>query len=410
MSLRRGKSIPDQNRLLARYNESRAEYEAVLRSLHRRIRSLLAKDEINATLKFRFKTFDSYYDKLMRAETGKGRHHHITDMIGFRIICPFIEDLETVERMLVQNFEVIEIERKGSESSFKEFAYNSIHVLVELPAGIPKKVIPHTDRSCEIQIRTILQEAWAEVEHELIYKADFSLLNEPVKRKLASLNAMLTLSDMVFQEIRDFQKEVKERGRRRRERLETKAQVIDTLSLLNTEGGPRLEIDEETENLVAMPQNEMERLLFEALDLHSKGNCQAAIRIYTRILSMKPLPPVKSVIYNHRGMAYFVLSRYRKAIDDFTRAVEADSGNFRAYNHRGLVFRIKKEFSRALDDFNESVRINPVQTDGYYSRALTYNDLGDTASALRDCEYVIRTKPDHAPALQLKRMIERKMF
>jgi len=331
-------------------------------------------------------------------------------MIGFRIICPFLEDLEAVERLLVQNFPVIEIERKGAASSFKEFAYNSIHVLVELPAGAPKKLIPYTDRACEFQIRTILQEAWAEVEHELIYKADFSLLNEPVKRKLASLNAMLSLSDMVFQEIRDFQKEVKERGRRRRERLETKAQVIDTLSLLDTDGGPRLQIDEETESLAMKPQNEMERLLFEALDLHSKGNCQAAIRIYSRILGMKPPEPVKSVIYNHRGMAYFTLSRYRKAIHDFTRAVESNPANFRAFNHRGLVFRMMKDYGRAIDDFNESLRINPVQTDGYYSRALTYYDLGDNTAALRDCEYILKVKSDHQQVLQLKKMVEKKMF
>jgi putative GTP pyrophosphokinase len=54
---------------------------------------------------------------------------------------------------------------------------------------------------CEVQVRTILQDAWAEVEHELVYKAEFTPFDEPMKRKLAALNANLTLSDMLFQEI-----------------------------------------------------------------------------------------------------------------------------------------------------------------------------------------------------------------
>ncbi len=65
-------------------------------------------------------------------------------------------------------------------------------------------------RVCEIQLRTILQDAWAEVEHELVYKSDISLPNQSIRRKLASLNATLTLSDLIFQEIRDYQKEIRQ--------------------------------------------------------------------------------------------------------------------------------------------------------------------------------------------------------
>jgi len=72
-------------------------------------------------------------------------------------------------------FSIEEIERKGAERSFREFGYESIHVLVRVPDEVAQQLCPHLERNViEIQLRTILQEAWAEVEHELVYKAEFT--------------------------------------------------------------------------------------------------------------------------------------------------------------------------------------------------------------------------------------------
>lgn len=121
----------------------------------------------------------------------------------------FLEDIEQVESLIRQHFHVIEIEHKSAGKPVNEFSYQSIHLTIELPEEQFNGFIPYSGRTCEIQLRTILQDAWAEVEHELIYKANFTMLNESIKRKLASLNATLTLSDIIFQEIRDYQKAIK---------------------------------------------------------------------------------------------------------------------------------------------------------------------------------------------------------
>ena len=70
---------------------------------------------------------------------------------------------------------------------------------------------------CEIQLCTILQDAWSEVEHELVYKTNFNPFDEPLKRKLAALNATLNLSDTLFQEIRDYQRLLQSELNKRRE-------------------------------------------------------------------------------------------------------------------------------------------------------------------------------------------------
>jgi len=122
----------------------------------------------------------------------------INDVLAMRIICPFLRDLDEVEAAIATQYDIVEIERKGQNHSFREFGYESVHVLIRIPDeilplcnGLERSVI-------EIQLRTILQEAWAEVEHELVYKAEFTPFDEPLKRKLAALNATLTLSDIIF--------------------------------------------------------------------------------------------------------------------------------------------------------------------------------------------------------------------
>ena len=79
---------------------------------------------------------------------------------------------------------------------------------------------------CEIQIRTILQDAWAEVEHELVYKSEFSPFDLPLRRKLASTNASLSLADIIFQEIRDYQTKLQREVDERRASFYEQADII----------------------------------------------------------------------------------------------------------------------------------------------------------------------------------------
>jgi putative GTP pyrophosphokinase len=42
----------------------------------------------------------------------------ITDLLGLRVICPFLEDLEIIENLIKSGFSVVELERKGSRHSW----------------------------------------------------------------------------------------------------------------------------------------------------------------------------------------------------------------------------------------------------------------------------------------------------
>ena len=394
-------SVSEREQLQLLYERYRPTYEKNLMRLQKNIRKLLLKTDINFNIKYRLKSFDSYFQKILRYRQKGIDPLIINDVIGLRIICPFLEDVEQVEDLLRSNFKVIEIEHKHAHKAVTEFSYEAVHLTLELPEENFNGFIPYSGQTCEIQLRTILQDAWAEVEHELIYKANFSLLNEPIKRKLASLNATLTLSDIIFQEIRDYQKEIQILREKCHDSMTEKISFPNGSSVPgNGKEQPPAEIPKGI-----ISRSKIEKQLFDALEAHSQHRYKTAIQIYTQILKQRLKPPIRSIIYNHRGMAYFVMGEYEKALTDFDRALKFDSQNLRALNNRGSTYRMLKKYDLALKDFQRSLEMDGYQHETYHMRALTYFDLMDYPNALNDCNKALSLKPDYKPSAALKKLI-----
>ena len=344
------------------------------------------------TIKVRTKRFESYYKKYLSALKSGVTNPRITDLIGVRIVCPFIEDLSLAENLIKKHFEVVEVDRKG-HYTFKEFGYESTHILIKIPRNIVKK---HDDIDCEvaeIQIRTILQDAWAEVEHELFYKAEFNPFDTPMKRKLAAVNASLSLADIVFQEIRFYQKQLNSQLGRRRETFYRKIEESDAQLLSGTPAKkplhgspPQLDPD----------NNSLDDLLLDALRAHNEDRFSDAITAYTRILELNPEQQICALIYKHRGMVNFAQSKYKDAISDFTNAINmADSESYKVAYYRGIVHSVLKKYQKAIDDFSLSLGINPYQAFCLFRRGQAYYHIGDHPHALADCEASLSMEPQN---------------
>jgi len=403
----------DRGRLKAIYEELYPVYDEILQSLNQQVKSILESHGASFTVRHRVKRFETYFDKLIKlSRHGQGSDAAaITDILGLRIVCPFLEDLDVVENLIKSNFSVVELERKGSRHSVGEFGYDAVHFLIRIDPIYRKQELPFSADVCEVQLRTTLQDAWAEVEHELIYKSDITLPNASIRRKLASLNATLTLSDLIFQEIRDYQKEIRERDRKRRQSLEAKLAVtpgIDQdLHFTPEESGEPVVVNDLDS---IMGEANLEKVLMAALSAHSGGQLDKAIEIYTSILRLKIKDSVRSLVYNHRGMAFFGLSDYLRAIRDFSKSLSYDPENVRCYNNRALTFRVLKRYERSLEDYDRSVAINPSQIDGFWGRAQTLYEMKLYTQALADCEKVLSIRSDFAPAQSLIKRLNKLIF
>ena len=127
-----------------------------------------------STMNLRIKTEEALRKKVIY----KDKYTHledITDILGCRIITLFEKDVDSIFQLIDNTFEIVEIvdKRKKSRTNRIEFGYSSLHLVVKFTDSRCQLVEyqKYQDILFEIQLRTVLQHAWAEVEHGLGYKS-----------------------------------------------------------------------------------------------------------------------------------------------------------------------------------------------------------------------------------------------
>jgi len=136
----------------------------------------------------------------------------IKDMAGVRVITFLPTAVKQVVAAVEDQFDVIEQEDKFDRLSQQErFGYTSVHLLVRLKPNRTSLLEYRRFSSLvgEIQVRTILQHAWAEIEHDIEYKGA-QVVAASVRRRFMAVAGMLEIADREFQAIQD---EVRQRRR-----------------------------------------------------------------------------------------------------------------------------------------------------------------------------------------------------
>ena len=404
--------LPKRDELEQEYRKLTPVYTSLLEKIEEFINSEARSRNIFASVNHRVKDFSSWYAKLLR-ESSKRRNPAITDVMGIRIICPFLEDVGIVSSLLEELFEVHEIDNKGSDYPYHQFGYESVHFLIRVPHElIESPLLPDDVQQplvCEVQVRTILQEAWAEVEHELVYKSDFSPLDEPLKRKLAALNANLSLSDIMFQEIRDYQKEFHAAIKQRRKGF-YEAIRHDLPELRGPSNSENPE-EEEVKPAARAPipgitHKTFDALLLQGLVAHNDGRLSDAIDIYSGILEQEMSDEIRALILVHRGMAYFTSGSGEKALKDFNRALELNPRYTKARYYRAVHSRLEGKYQESFADLDACIRMEPLNLEYLTGRAETFAESGDIGSALDECRQVINIDPEFKPVKRLLSRLE----
>ena len=122
------------------------------------------------------------------------------------------------------------------------------------------------------------------------------------------------------------------------------------------------------------------------------GNYQQAADAFTRAIEKDPK---YAAAYIKRGLAYYRLEAYPKAIADYTQTLDLRRYTADAYYSRGYVHRALCDYQKAIADYTASLK---KRWAGFvtWKKVEVYLEMGDTQRALMDYAAVIERKPNAA--------------
>ena len=191
--------------IITEYRKKRALYGENTKKIEVLVSELIKEKDIPIqAVSSRTKSIESLSNKVSRKDK-YASIDEITDLSGVRICCYFSSQVEEVAKLIKANFSVnkdLSVD-KGRAVDPDRFGYVSLHYIAKLSE---KRVdlleySKYKDLFCEIQIRTILQHAWAEIEHDLGYKSEIGIPN-PIRRQFSRLSGLLELADEQFDNIK----------------------------------------------------------------------------------------------------------------------------------------------------------------------------------------------------------------
>ena len=128
----------------------------------------------------------------------------ITDQIGVRVITYVHSDVAAVAEVFEDQLSVLDDRDMGLETASEgRFGYASRHLLVTVTEPAPPSYEALVGLRASIQVRTVLQHAWAEFEHDVRYKGTVPEEHAPdLDRRFTLAAGLLELADQEFSAIR----------------------------------------------------------------------------------------------------------------------------------------------------------------------------------------------------------------
>lgn len=149
----------------------------------------------------RIKTNDSAYKKYKEKYLGSAEPFaEFEDLVAARIIVFFLSDIDRVRHVLLEHFDRVERSERRPELD-DQFGYESEHLVLAVPPHLkPSSGSEFCPNTLEVQIRTILMHAYAEPQHDILYKSQ-TVVPKEIKRRLAWIAASCWGADREYEEL-----------------------------------------------------------------------------------------------------------------------------------------------------------------------------------------------------------------
>ena len=170
-------------------------------------------DTITSRIKDREECIGKFQRKYLTEIESKNVNYmiqnHLTDLVGLRVVCLHLDDIKEIQKLIESNFKEIDITDKSSQldSTEDKFGYKGLHL--DLMINDQRSSLPEYSKfkniTFELQIRTIIQDAWSVLDHKIKYKKN---IPTELKRRINRLSALFEVADEEFLRIKgETQKE-----------------------------------------------------------------------------------------------------------------------------------------------------------------------------------------------------------
>ncbi|NVK20449.1 MAG: hypothetical protein HWE30_17280 [Methylocystaceae bacterium] len=190
------------------YMSVRPSYQMFAERIELLLKELLRSNNIKVHFtESRAKSIESFSEKLKRpSKKFKDPMKEMPDLAGVRLVLYYLDDVESVGKLLKKEFKIIEevVDHQPDHFSPDQFGYLSMHYIVALN----QKRFQLTEWAgfknfrAEVQVRTVLQHSWAAVSHALQYKREGDVPHGS-RRRLFRLASLFEIADEEFLKIRD---------------------------------------------------------------------------------------------------------------------------------------------------------------------------------------------------------------
>jgi ppGpp synthetase/RelA/SpoT-type nucleotidyltranferase len=295
----------DLSVLTKQYSKVRPTYEGFAQSIATVLKQICPPEMVH-TIEHRAKTIESFEKKACKTNTDMSYKYpkpleQLTDFAGVRVIVFTRDAVTEIVKIIQEEGYSIREEEDVGDRVFQQgkFGYQSVHLLVELgDRRSLKENKPFVNLLCEIQVRTILQHAWAELEHDIQYKAGIQLPID-LKKRFSALAGLIDIADREFERILCDSLALKDAVQK---------SAIDDLTRTSLEESSNSGEDSER-SIVTKSVRELMR----------EKKYSEAITIYSKKISEEPYA---ATLYIGRAKAYFLLGDSAASEADLSKANE----------------------------------------------------------------------------------------
>lgn len=192
----------DHAALAAEYERQRPLRESLRQEVEFALEQELAQARLKThSVRGRVKELDSLLEKAERRSYGDPIRD-AKDLVGIRVVVLFLNDLDRVQAIANRLFDIFDCDDKVAPSDPERedrFGYMSVHLLGRLRhdhAGPRYDALKGME--FELQIRTVVMDAWANVSHYLGYKSPAAIPQE-LRRDFYALSGLFYVADSHFE-------------------------------------------------------------------------------------------------------------------------------------------------------------------------------------------------------------------